>query len=40
MESIKSNGINCGWGRSKRSLVDLCFLIKDDNDNNEDIYYR
>merc|ERR1712130_774640 len=29
-EGIKANGIDCGWSGERRTLYDLCCLVKDD----------
>lgn len=38
MEGIKANGIDCGWGQDRRTLYDLCCILKDDA-HNGDIFY-
>ena len=44
LESIRANGINCGWYGKRRSLCDLCWLVKEDGENNDtehdyDVWY-
>lgn len=39
LESIKANGINCGWKGRRKSLWDLCWMVKENgpNHDNDDI---